>query len=339
MLQGELILVEDAGEVLLKSGECACFPKGTGNGHHLKNDSSSLAVYLEVGSRQPDDLTTCSDIDLMSSNRDGAFVHKDGTPYTQRPSQVPTRGPRTPRQARLLGQREAERESTGTTWARMSGISRRHMRTPALLLILAALGGCAADPRVADPASDAPEHGYAASTAAVRHGTYSEAITAWRGPEDVNAWIGSHFVYDVDRAAALSESQRAGKASPPIFEPSAFYARPSGVCVDLARFAVETLQRIAPEVKARYLMIEFDPLTLRGQVLRRHWVAIYDSPRGILVIADSKRPGFVAGPYSSVAEFIAEYAAFRRRDIVTYRELQTYQRKTKMLAKRRKEGV
>lgn len=81
VLQGELTLVEDTGEALLRAGECACFPGGTGNGHHLQNNSSSVAVYLEVGSRHPDDLTTCSDIDLKSSNRDGAFVHKDGRPY------------------------------------------------------------------------------------------------------------------------------------------------------------------------------------------------------------------------------------------------------------------
>lgn len=81
VLQGELMLVEDGGEVLLQAGDCACFPKGTGNGHHLRNRSTALAVYLEVGSRHPDDLTTCSDVDMKSSNRDGAFVHKDGTAY------------------------------------------------------------------------------------------------------------------------------------------------------------------------------------------------------------------------------------------------------------------
>ena len=32
------------------------------------------------GSRHPDDLTTCSDVDMMSANADGRFVHKDGTP-------------------------------------------------------------------------------------------------------------------------------------------------------------------------------------------------------------------------------------------------------------------
>ena len=42
---------------------------------------ASTAVYLEVGSRSPTDVTTCSDIDMMSSSVDGRFVHKDGTPY------------------------------------------------------------------------------------------------------------------------------------------------------------------------------------------------------------------------------------------------------------------
>ncbi len=81
VLEGELQLVEDGGAVTLRAGECAAFPKNTGNGHHLKNVSSTVAVYLEVGSRHPEDLTTCSDIDLKSSNADGRFVRKDGTPH------------------------------------------------------------------------------------------------------------------------------------------------------------------------------------------------------------------------------------------------------------------
>ena len=80
-MQGELVLVEDGGRTLLRAGDCAAFPKGSGNGHHLVNESKETAVYFEVGSRHPDDLTTCSDIDLMSANADGRFVHKDGTPY------------------------------------------------------------------------------------------------------------------------------------------------------------------------------------------------------------------------------------------------------------------
>jgi uncharacterized cupin superfamily protein len=81
VLEGELTLVEDAGETLLRAGDCAAFPKGSGDGHHLINRSRASAVYLEVGSRSPADLTTCSDIDLMSASADGRFVHKDGAPY------------------------------------------------------------------------------------------------------------------------------------------------------------------------------------------------------------------------------------------------------------------
>jgi len=81
VLEGELTLVEDSGESVLRPGDCAAFPKGTGNGHHLRNLGTTVAVYLEVGSRHADDLTTCSDIDMMSHNKDGRFVHKDGSPY------------------------------------------------------------------------------------------------------------------------------------------------------------------------------------------------------------------------------------------------------------------
>jgi uncharacterized cupin superfamily protein len=81
VLEGELTLIENDGETLLRAGDCAAFPKGTGNGHHMINKSAVVAVYLEIGSRNPADLTTCSDIDLKSAAADGRFVHKDGRPY------------------------------------------------------------------------------------------------------------------------------------------------------------------------------------------------------------------------------------------------------------------
>jgi uncharacterized cupin superfamily protein len=81
VLEGELTLIEDGGETVLRAGDCAAFPKATGNGHHMINKSTAMAVYLEVGSRSPEDVTTCSDIDMMSTNADGRFVHKDGRPY------------------------------------------------------------------------------------------------------------------------------------------------------------------------------------------------------------------------------------------------------------------
>lgn len=84
ILQGEVVLIENDGETILRAGECAAFPKNTGNGHHMINRSNADAVYLEVGSRHPDDMTTCADIDLKSANADGLWRHKDGTPYPER---------------------------------------------------------------------------------------------------------------------------------------------------------------------------------------------------------------------------------------------------------------
>lgn len=81
VVAGELVLVEDAGETLLRAGECAAFPKNSGDGHHLINRTDAMAVYLEMGWRWPADVTTCSDIDMMSANADGRFVHENGDPY------------------------------------------------------------------------------------------------------------------------------------------------------------------------------------------------------------------------------------------------------------------
>ncbi len=84
ILEGEVTLIENDGETVLRAGDCAAFPKNTGNGHHMINRSATTAVYLEVGSRHRDDITTCSDINMMSANADGRFTHKDGRPYPTR---------------------------------------------------------------------------------------------------------------------------------------------------------------------------------------------------------------------------------------------------------------
>ena len=81
LLEGELVLIEDEGETVLRAGDAAAFRKRSGNGHHMINRSDRDAVYLEIGSRRPEDVTICSDVDMMSSNADGRFVHRDGSPY------------------------------------------------------------------------------------------------------------------------------------------------------------------------------------------------------------------------------------------------------------------
>lgn len=54
VVEGELTLVDDHGETLLRAGDAAAFPAGQRNGHHLQNRSTCEAVVLEVGSRRRD---------------------------------------------------------------------------------------------------------------------------------------------------------------------------------------------------------------------------------------------------------------------------------------------
>lgn len=79
MLEGELVLVTDAGEHVLRPGMCAGFPAGVANGHHLVNRTDTTAVYLEVGDRTEGDEAFYSDVDMHF--QDGKFFHRDGTPW------------------------------------------------------------------------------------------------------------------------------------------------------------------------------------------------------------------------------------------------------------------
>lgn len=51
VLSGEVTLIDDHGEHLLRAGDCAGFPAGETNAHHLVNRSGAEAVLLVVGSR------------------------------------------------------------------------------------------------------------------------------------------------------------------------------------------------------------------------------------------------------------------------------------------------
>ncbi|HYE42303.1 MAG TPA: cupin domain-containing protein, partial [Caulobacteraceae bacterium] len=44
VLEGEVVLVEDEGETVLKAGDCAGFKAGVRNGHHLVNRSGRDAL-------------------------------------------------------------------------------------------------------------------------------------------------------------------------------------------------------------------------------------------------------------------------------------------------------
>jgi uncharacterized cupin superfamily protein len=80
VLAGELTMVTDAGEQVLRAEDCAAFPKNVADGHHLINRSDALATYLEIGIRADTDSCHYPDIDLHCEV-DGNYTHKDGSAY------------------------------------------------------------------------------------------------------------------------------------------------------------------------------------------------------------------------------------------------------------------
>ena len=84
VLEGEVVLVTNTGEEILRPGDSAGFKPGPQDAHHLQNRSPRDAVLLEVGSRKPqEDEAYYPDIDLHVSLA-GGFTHRDGQPYPKR---------------------------------------------------------------------------------------------------------------------------------------------------------------------------------------------------------------------------------------------------------------
>jgi uncharacterized cupin superfamily protein len=83
VLEGELVLIEDGGETMLKPGDCAGFKAGVSNGHHLVNKSPRDALYLEIGTRAAAERGHYPDVDLVfERDQQGVrFLHKSGEPY------------------------------------------------------------------------------------------------------------------------------------------------------------------------------------------------------------------------------------------------------------------
>jgi uncharacterized cupin superfamily protein len=83
ILQGEVVLVEDGGECVLKPGEAAGFKANSGNGHQLVNRGLRDAVYLEVGTRSKHERVDYPDVDLMVVRDEAGmrYTQKNGEPY------------------------------------------------------------------------------------------------------------------------------------------------------------------------------------------------------------------------------------------------------------------
>ena len=84
VLSGEVVLVTNAGEEILRAGNCAGFKAGDPDGHHLQNRSASDAVILEIGTRVEGDGAFYPDIDLVhpAGGKPVMYTHRDGSPYS-----------------------------------------------------------------------------------------------------------------------------------------------------------------------------------------------------------------------------------------------------------------
>jgi uncharacterized cupin superfamily protein len=64
VISGELTLVTDEGEEVLRAGDSVGFKAGLPNAHHLQNRGDEVAVYYDVGGRDAWDVSTFPDIGL-----------------------------------------------------------------------------------------------------------------------------------------------------------------------------------------------------------------------------------------------------------------------------------
>jgi uncharacterized cupin superfamily protein len=83
IVRGHPTLRTNEGSMRLAPGMCVGFPAGTGNAHHLHNETTDEVLYLEIGDRTAGDAVDYPDDDIRLVREDGKmrFLHKDGTPY------------------------------------------------------------------------------------------------------------------------------------------------------------------------------------------------------------------------------------------------------------------
>lgn len=81
VVEGELTLITNSGEEILRPGDCAAFKAGEPDGHHLVNRSGRPARVLEIGNRDPLDRCVYPDIDMVAEPGNPGYSHRNGEPY------------------------------------------------------------------------------------------------------------------------------------------------------------------------------------------------------------------------------------------------------------------
>src|SRR6476619_2441525 len=85
VLEGELVLHEDAGETVLKPGDAAGWRANGGIGHCLLNRTNRDALYLEVGTRSKAEHVHYPDVDFVRERDEQGrrWTRKNGDPIKE----------------------------------------------------------------------------------------------------------------------------------------------------------------------------------------------------------------------------------------------------------------
>ena len=143
--------------------------------------------------------------------------------------------------------------------------------------------------------------------------SYSEAVSGWKSYREFVSWMEKEFSLDLDRYKTYE-----GRL-PPARTPEETFRLRSGIYVDAAVLAKETLNRINPSYRARIVVIIMRPYGYNHYVcsLReagKIWIIDYGTPY--------KEVTGLHGPYNSLQEYRVFYEknhpSKRRIEAVTY---------------------
>ena len=148
--------------------------------------------------------------------------------------------------------------------------------------------------------------------------SYSDAIASWKAPEDIALWMRDVFRYDLERALDLAEDNSV-RSDTRIFTPEETFSAGAGTCVDLCRFAVDTMRAHRSD--------DADELphdrVRAGQNCKAHVAATLARQSTSIHLASScsqtrNTPGEINGPYRSLTQFLDVYEARRKRRVVKH---------------------
>lgn len=165
---------------------------------------------------------------------------------------------------------------------------------------------------------------------------YNEALNKWKGAEDIVNWLSLNITYDVERSVYIKkladkikllvvQNEETNKYNNEFFSYRAqdFLAYKKGVCLDVARFGVSSLNKIDPNLNARFLKIKHVGIKKDGIIRVSHVMAIYKKQDEFFIFADSKKMDRHSGPYKDIHTFITIYEKFLGQKIKSYKVIDT----------------